>query len=501
MGPERKKGKKVTSHPPSGPPSVPPAGPPSGPLSGPGARPGSGGHPPPPGPPPGGPGGGGSSGGRPGGPSGGSGGGSGSGGTGGPGGSGNGGPGKAPWWRSVPKVASVTAVVVAAVALVVVLTNSPDDKNDTAGSGGGEVFLQNAAATGPDPFTKSTARTDTASASPASLPPRTSSATTEVSGSTPGLYGGTRSVASCDVEQQVRYLSAEPAKNAAFASTLGIQANQVPGYLRSLTPLQLRADTRVTNHGYRDGAATTYQSVLQAGTAVLVDDRGVPRVRCACGNPLTPPVAQKSPRTTGTPWQGYNADQVVVVAPSVTVVNVFVVYDVRDDSWFARQQGDHRGRKDKPTEPPRPPSTSPSTSASTSPSVSPSSPVPCVTVTGDETPAPVDGVTPSPCPETLSPSVSTSAPTSPSDTPPSSDTPPPSEDTTPPDDTSPSADSPAPQSAPVTESSAGLSSASTGSSAAGSPPAPPGADSAPAPAPGPQAAPRSATGSGTPSAA
>lgn len=245
--------------------------------------------------------------------------------------------------------------MVAAAALAVVLTNRPDDSPDTTGSGGGEVFLQNAAATGPDPFTKSTARTESTSASPASLPPRTSSATTEVSGSTPGLYGGTQSVASCDVEQQVRYLAAEPAKNGAFASTLGIEANQVPDYLRSLTPLQLRADTRVTNHGYKNGAATTYQSVLQAGTAVMVDNRGVPRVRCACGNPLTPPVAQKSPKPTGTPWQGYDADQVVVVAPSVTVVNVFVVYDTEADSWFARQHGDH-GKHDRPTPPPpRPP--------------------------------------------------------------------------------------------------------------------------------------------------
>ncbi|MFE6856940.1 DUF6777 domain-containing protein, partial [Streptomyces sp. NPDC057674] len=369
------------------------AGPPSGPLSGPGARPGSAGHPPPPpGPPRSGAGGGSGGGGSSGGGSGGSGGGSGgSGGPGGPGGAGgsgdgtpgtpgtppNGGRGKGPWWRSVPKVASVTAVVVAAAALAVVLTNSPDDKSDTGGSGGGEVFLQNAAASGPDPFTKSTARTQPASASPASLPPRTSSATPEVSGSTPGLYGGTQSVASCDVEQQVRYLSSEPAKNAAFASTLGIQAGQVPGYLRSLTPLQLRADTRVTNHGFKNGAATAYQSVLQAGTAVLVDDRGVPRVRCACGNPLTLPVAQKSPKTTGTPWPGYNSSQVVVVAPSVTVVNIFVVYDPEDDSWFARQHGD-TGTKDKPTPPPptKSPSTSasPSTSTSTSPSVSPSTP-------------------------------------------------------------------------------------------------------------------------------
>ncbi|WSV36907.1 hypothetical protein OG462_05995 [Streptomyces sp. NBC_01077] len=349
-------------------------------------------------------------------------------------------------------------MLVAAAALAVVLTNRPDGGNDTAGSGGGEVFLQNAAASGPDPFTKSTARADTASASPASLPPRTASATPEVSGSTPGLYGGTQSVASCNVEQQVRFLSGEPAKNTAFASVLGISANEVPGYLRSLTPLQLRADTRVTNHGFRDGSATTYQAVLQSGTAVLVDGRGVPRVRCACGNPLTDPVAQKSPRTSGTAWQGYSSDQVVVVAPSVTVVNVFVVYDPKDDSWFARQHGDH-GRHDKPTPPPPPPPTkSPSTSpsTSTSPSVSPSSPVPCVTVTGTETPTPSGGVTPSPCPSTLSPSAPTSSPpTSPSDTSPSTDTSPP--DTSPSDDTSPSTESSGPESAPVTESSGAVS--------------------------------------------
>ncbi|PZT71125.1 hypothetical protein DN402_02310 [Streptomyces sp. SW4] len=49
----------------------------------------------------------------------------------------------------------------------------------------------------------------------------------------------------------------------------------------------LRADTRVTGHGLRGGRPVGGQAVLQAGTAVLVDDRGVPRVRCAGGNPLT----------------------------------------------------------------------------------------------------------------------------------------------------------------------------------------------------------------------
>ncbi|MFF0425288.1 DUF6777 domain-containing protein [Streptomyces sp. NPDC004520] len=477
----------MTSHPPSGPPSVPPAGPPSGPLSGPSTRPGSVGPPPPSGPPRGGPGGGGPSG------DGGSGGGDGSGSTGGGGGSagggsgptggGNGGKGGGgPWWRSVPKVASLTAVLVAAAALAVVLTNRPDGKSDTAGSGSGEVFLQNAAASGPDPFTRSTARADGGSAPPASLPPRTASAVPEVSGSTPGLYGGTRSVSSCDVEQQVRYLSGEPAKNAAFASVVGISPTDVPDYLRSLTPLQLRADTRVTNHGFRNGAATTYQAVLQAGTAVMVDGHGVPRVRCACGNPLTGPVAQKAPRTTGTPWQGYSSQQVVVVAPSVTVVNVFVVYDPQDDGWFAREHGD-TGEHDKPTAPPPPPTVSPSTlvppsPSSSSPPVSPSSPVPCVTVTGTETPTPSNGITPSPCPSTLSPPASSSPPESPSDSSGPTDSSPSTESSGP--------GSASPESAPASDGSADLTSRSPDQQAARQAD---GTTSSTAPAPGPGPAP------------
>ncbi|MEW1901747.1 DUF6777 domain-containing protein [Streptomyces sp. NPDC086147] len=430
MGPERKKGKNVTSHPPSGPPSgppsVPPSGPPSGPLSGPGTRPDAAGPPPPSGPPTGGSGGSGGSGDSSSGP-GGSGGGQDGGGSSRYPGDGSGG---GPWWRSVPKVASITAVLVAAVALIVVLTSRSGDDGGTTNAGGGEVFLQSASTTGPDPFTRSTARS-TGSAPPATLPPRSGSAeagTPQVSGSAPGLYGGTRSVASCDVEQQVRYLSGEPAKNAAFASVLRISANEVPGYLRSLTPLQLRADTRVTNHGFKNGSATTYQAVLQSGTAVLVDDRGVPRVRCACGNPLTEPVPQKNPRTTGTAWPGYSSDQVVAVAPSPKVVNVFVVYDPEDGDWFARKHGD-TGDRDEPTTPPTPKpcpeGSSPCPSDSTSTGPSPTSPGP----SPDSTPpAPQpDSPPPPPEPRPDSPPPPEPQPDSPPPPEPQPDSPPPPE--------------------------------------------------------------------------
>ncbi|MEU0426624.1 DUF6777 domain-containing protein [Streptomyces canus] len=282
-----------------------------------------------------------------------------------------------PWWRSAPRVALIAAAVVAAVVLVVVLTR-PDGASTSAG-GDGEVFLQAAAKTGPDPFTESTAKDN--SAPPVSASPTDTSepanAVQGVDGGAPGLYGGTRNVSSCDVEKQVKALQADPSKNRAFASVAGVQPTEVPPYLRSLTPVQLRMDTRVTNHGYRDGAPTSYQAVLQAGTAVLVDSHGVPRTRCACGNPLTPPVAQQTtPKHTGDTWSSFRPSNVVVVAPSTTVINIFVIYDPDHHDWIARHRGD-TGSKDHKTHPPARPS--PSVSASTLPpptSTAPSSPAP-----------------------------------------------------------------------------------------------------------------------------
>ncbi|MFF1556593.1 DUF6777 domain-containing protein [Streptomyces sp. NPDC058279] len=282
----------------------------------------------------------------------------------------------------------------AAVAALVVVLTRPG--GTPSGKAGGEVFLQPASATGPAPFTESTAA-DQGTPPPRSPSPQAPSAaatgtattgttvTRSVSGAAPGLYGGTKDVASCDVEKQIKALSAQPAKNAAFASALAAAPTSVPGYLRSLTPLQLGVDTRVTNHGYRDGKAVAYQAVLQAGTAVLVDDRGVPRVRCACGNPLAPPVALKGgePKRTGQPWPSYRPSRVVVIAPSVTVVNKFVIYDHQDGRWVERDRHDHQGKHDKTVAPPvveeppsgsKPPTLSPPQSPPTSPPGSPASP-------------------------------------------------------------------------------------------------------------------------------
>ncbi|KAF5991940.1 DUF6777 domain-containing protein [Streptomyces sp. WAC00263] len=343
-----------------------PTGPPAGPLSG-SPRPGASDHAPthgigrpltpppsgpPSGPPTGPPGGGGSGGRRPGGRP------------------GHGGGPDHPRWKSAPRMALITGVVVAGVVLGVVLARS----GGTSGTAsGGELFLQAANRPGPDPFTESTAKdSSTTPVTPAANAPESANVTRGVSGSTPGLYGGTRNTASCDVEKQVKALQAEPAKNKAFASVEGVQPSAVPAYLRSLTPVQLRMDTRVTNHGYRGGAATDYQAVLQTGTAVLVDGHGVPRVRCACGNPLTPAVAQRTvPRRTGDTWASYRSQNVVVVLPATTTIDVFVIYDPHLDEWVGRHRGDSDGRRDEKTYPPAKPSPAVSvSSASPKPPVS-----------------------------------------------------------------------------------------------------------------------------------
>jgi hypothetical protein len=106
-----------------------------------------------------------------------------------------------------------------------------------------------------------------------------------------GLHGGSQTTAICDVAALTEYLTdpANAAKARAWADVHGIGVDDLSGFLDGLTSVRLRYDTRVTNHGFRDGQVRPFQSVLQAGTAVLVDQRGVPRARCLCGNPLTEP--------------------------------------------------------------------------------------------------------------------------------------------------------------------------------------------------------------------
>ncbi|MFD9034825.1 DUF6777 domain-containing protein [Streptomyces sp. NPDC059567] len=339
-----------------------------------------------------------------------------------------------------PRRPHVAALVALVSALVLGGCSSDGDRGGAGTAAASQdVFLQPVAAQGPDPFTASTARTAGLPA-PSTAAPDTSTATDqvmrEVSGSAPGLYGGTRSVASCDVEQQAAFLSADQAKSRAFAEAAGIPESRLAVWLRGLTPVVLRADTRVTGHGYRYGNATPFQSVLQSGTAVLVDQYGAPRVRCACGNPLRSPVAVQGATRRGQPWGGFRPDRVVVIRPTTTIVDSLVIVNVVDNTWIERKTGTDGERDTHPTV------------------VPPCEPAAC-DLTGSPTPVPspsVPGTSPAP---DRSGSVSPDGSTTPGrSTPPESESPAPSTtdcpsvppyesptgtpDTTTPDPTSPS---------------------------------------------------------------
>ncbi|MFF3943835.1 DUF6777 domain-containing protein [Streptomyces sp. NPDC001902] len=222
--------------------------------------------------------------------------------------------------------------------------------------GGGEIFLQNASAAGPDPFTPSTAGESGTAVTP-TITPNESSApggTLKVSGAHPGLYSGKQNEAACDVEKQITYLTKDPARTAAFADTLKVEPQDLPSHLRALTPVQLNWDTRVTSHGFKDGKATDYQAILQAGTPVMVDDHGVPVVRCTCGNPLSSPDAVNgTPTYSGRQWDTFRAAGLVAVVPSDKPMKTLTLYDQDSKRWFERPSGKVEGKKDHKVEPPK----------------------------------------------------------------------------------------------------------------------------------------------------
>ena len=195
-----------------------------------------------------------------------------------------------------------TVVIIALIAALVIINTSSDDdsiKSDLSGLSDltpeNDYLFQPANSLGPDPFTPSFANyiLDV---------PTENLESGVVSGSSTGLYGGTGENA-CDIDKLVAFLLANPDIGAAWAEVQGIDPSELEDFIRGLTPAVLLQNTLVTNHGYSDGEATPFLAVLEAGTAVLVDEDGIPRARCACGNPLLVPEEEEEeePQPTPTP--------------------------------------------------------------------------------------------------------------------------------------------------------------------------------------------------------
>jgi hypothetical protein len=240
-------------------------------------------------------------------------------------------------------VALVVLVIGGAAAVFVVASGSDDSAS------AGEVFLEPVSTSGDNPFMPS-AGTDEGGVTP---PPAVTASTGSVatySGDLPGLYGGTRNNAACDGAKIVSFLGSNADKARAWADALGISTASIGSYVASLTPVILRADTWVTNHGFENGLANEIPAVLQAGTAVLVDKYGVPVVKCFCGNPLTAPRVYSSPKYTGPRWPAFTPSSVTVIQKTTVIIDTFTLVDPKTGDTFTRPAGSTGGRDgDGPT--------------------------------------------------------------------------------------------------------------------------------------------------------
>lgn len=171
-----------------------------------------------------------------------------------------------------------------------------------------------------------------------------------------GVWGGTTKPGTCAVTKLKKFLTdpKNSAKAQEWARVLHISTDQIPSYIDQLTPVVLRHDTLVTNHDYKDGKAVPYAALLQAGIAILVDQQGLPAVKCSCGNPLLPFEGKASKtdvrfKNGNKKWADYRQDRVVVVEPppGAQEIHKLQLVDVHNpDRGIARPVGSD-GSQDK----------------------------------------------------------------------------------------------------------------------------------------------------------
>ena len=188
-------------------------------------------------------------------------------------------------------ITAVALLLIAGGAVAIVATSGSDGGTSTTAKKAANlqtVRFQEPTDPGPAPFT---APADVKGAKKVALPKGQ------------GPFGGTGSDLVCDRNLLIRSLKADPAKLRAWAEVRGITPTYkaVAKYIAKLHPVTLTRDTPITNHSFVNGHVTSFQAILAAGTAVLVDQYGTPVARCRCGNPLTPPQPLKTATCDGCP--------------------------------------------------------------------------------------------------------------------------------------------------------------------------------------------------------
>lgn len=147
----------------------------------------------------------------------------------------------------------------------------------------------------------------------------------EVAGDSERLYGGALGRPGCDRDRLATFAAeASPARRNTWSRIVTDDPSaDVRQAVAGLTPVRLRADARVTAHRFIGDRHLPYQATLQAGTSVLVDGHGVPRVRCAGAIPLGPPRTPAGRSSYRGPWPGFDPAALVTVTPSPGNVRQF----------------------------------------------------------------------------------------------------------------------------------------------------------------------------------
>ncbi|MBO3673900.1 DUF6777 domain-containing protein [Streptomyces sp. NEAU-YJ-81] len=166
-------------------------------------------------------------------------------------------------------------------------------------------------------------------------------------GDTPGLYAGVRNRQPCDRQGLTHDLDADKKKGAAWSRVQNIGQDDIPGFVQRLTSVTLRSDTYAKTYGYRGGVKPV-SAVLQAGTAVFVDEHGAPVVKCDSGNPVrvSAPPRNAKPTFTGPQWNGFSRTTVTVIRPSTKDVKHLVLVGTGKTELLKRPLGDGDGSGD-----------------------------------------------------------------------------------------------------------------------------------------------------------
>lgn len=140
-----------------------------------------------------------------------------------------------------------------------------------------------------------------------------------------------------------------------YAAALDLDSPEdLGGYIDDLTAVRLRLDTRVTQHNLVDGTVVPTQTILQAGTGVLVDETGLARVSCNGGNPLSSPAQPGDTEAAlevdqvavnhAEAWERLDPSRVVTVEPGTEPLEQVLFADVDSTDLVERPLGTNGGR-------------------------------------------------------------------------------------------------------------------------------------------------------------